>query len=157
VASQAERARDDRTQFRFKTSSRVMMSHTDQEGIVNNISFFIYLEIGRFEYFRSLGLRLTDVKQQGIGMAMVESCCTFLSPLFFDDVIEIFARIDRLGNSSFRMKYLVYVPERDVISARGHTVSVFTDPVARTVRPIPASFRDTVVSYEGDGAVEIAK
>jgi acyl-CoA thioester hydrolase len=157
VASRAERATDDRADFRFKTSSRVMMSHTDQEGIVNTISFFTYLEIGRFEYFRSLGLRLTDVKRQGIGMAMVESCCSFLSPLFFDDVIEISARIDRLGNSSFRMKYLVYVPERDVISARGHTVSVFTDPATHTVRPIPDSFRDTVVAYEGAGNIEIAK
>lgn len=133
-----------------------MMSHTDQEGIVNNISFFTYLETGRFEYFRSLGLRLTDIKKQGVGMAMVESCCAFLSPLFFDDVIEIFARIDRLGNSSFRMKYLVFVPERDVIAARGHTVSVFTDPATRTVQPIPPSFRDTVIAYEGDGNVATA-
>ncbi|MBN2223796.1 MAG: acyl-CoA thioesterase [Deltaproteobacteria bacterium] len=149
MASRAERTKDDRAEFRFKTSSRVMMSHTDQEGIVNNISFFIYLEAGRFEYFRSLGLSLTDIKKQGIGMAMVESSCAFLSPLFFDDIIEIFARIDRLGNSSFRMRYLVFVPERGVIAARGLTVSVFTDTATRTVRPIPPSFRDTVIAYEG--------
>jgi acyl-CoA thioester hydrolase len=156
VVSRAERVHDDRADFRFKTSSRVMMSHTDQEGIVNNISFFIYLEIGRFEYFRSLGLRLTDIKKQGIGMAMVESCCSFLSPLIFDDVIEISARVDRLGNSSFRMKYLIYVPERDVIAGRGHTVSVFTDPVARVVRPIPDSFREAVLAYEGAGNVQVS-
>lgn len=155
MASRAERARDDRAEFRFTTSSRVMMSHTDQEGIVNNISYFIYLEQARFEYFRSLGLKLADIKGQGVGMAMVESCCGFLSPLFFDDVIEISARIDRLGNSSFRMKYLVYVPERGVVAARGHTVSVFTDPVSRTVRPIPASFRDTVMAYEADGSIQL--
>jgi acyl-CoA thioester hydrolase len=153
VESRAERAQDDRAEFRFKTSSRVMMSHTDQEGIVNNISFFIYLEAGRFEYFRSLGLRLGDIKKQGVGMAMVESCCSFLSPLVFDDVIEIFARIDRFGNSSFRMKYLIFVPERGVIAARGHTVSVFTDPVTRKTRPIPSLFRDAVIAYEGAGKI----
>jgi len=153
VASRAERTADDRSLFRFKISSRVMMSHTDQEGIVNNISFFIYLESGRFEYFRSLGLTLSDIKAQGTGMAMVESCCSFLSPLFFDDVIEIFARIDQMGTTSFRMRYLIYVPQRDVIAARGHTVSVFTDPVTRTTQPIPVSFRDRVVAFEGDGTI----
>ncbi len=152
----ADRTKDDRAEFRFKTSSRVMMSQTDQEGIVNNISFFIYLESGRFEYFRSLGLRLADIKKQGVGMAMVESSCTFISPLFFDDVIEIFARIDRLGTSSFRMKYLVFVPERSVVAARGYTTSVFTDPATRTVRPIPPSFRDTVIAFEGKGNVSTA-
>ena len=64
MVSRAERAKDDRSEFRFKIPSRVMMSHTDQEGIVNNISFFIYLEMGRFEYFRSLGLTLADIKRQ---------------------------------------------------------------------------------------------
>jgi acyl-CoA thioester hydrolase len=156
VESRAERKEDNRDEFRFKLPSRVMMSHTDQEGIVNNISFFTYLEAGRFEYFRTLGLRLSDIKREGIGMAMVESCCSFLSPLFFDDVIEIFARIDRFGSSSFRMKYLIYVPERDVIAARGHTVSVFTDPVTRKTHPIPAVFRDAVIAYEGAGNVQTA-
>ena len=156
MVSRAERAKDDRSEFRFKIPSRVMMSHTDQEGIVNNISFFIYLELGRFEYFRSLGMTLADIKRQGTGMALVESCCSYLSPLFFDDIIEIYARIDRLGTSSYRMKYLVYVPERDLIAAKGHTVSVFTDPVTRKTRPIPASFRDTVVAYEADGTIEMA-
>lgn len=157
MADNRNRAKDDRTDFRFSIPSRVMMSHTDQEGIVNNISFFTYLETGRFEYFRSMGLRLADVKRQGIGMAMVESCCSFLSPLFFDDVIEIYARIDRLGNSSFRMRYLIYVPERDVVSARGHTISVFTDPATRTARPVPDLFRDAVLAFEGAGNVETAQ
>jgi len=156
VASRAERIKDDRTEFRFKTPSRVMMSHTDQEGIVNNICFFIYLETGRFEYFRSLGMTLTEIKKQGVGMAMVESSCAFLSPLFFDDVIEIFARIDRFGTSSFRMQYLIYVPERNVIAARGHTVSVFTDIATRKTRPIPPFFRDKVLAFEGDGNVATA-
>ncbi len=153
MTSNAGRSADERTDFRFKTSSRVMMSHTDQEGIVNNISFFIYLETGRFEYFRSLGFRLSDIKKQGTGMAMVESCCSFLSPLFFDDVIEIFARIAHLGGSSFRMEYLIFVPERRVAAARGYTVSVFTDPVTRKVQPIPAPFRERVMAFEGDGNI----
>lgn len=153
MTSHAERTTDDRARFRFKTSSRVMMSHTDQEGIVNNISFFIYLEAGRFEYFRSLGLTLSDIKKQGTGMAMVESCCSFLSPLFFDDVIEIFARIAHFGRSSFRMEYLIFVPERNVVSARGYTVTVFVDPATRKAQPMPVSFRDRVIAFEGDGNI----
>ncbi len=155
MSSHAQRNADDRSSFRFKTPSRVMMSHTDQEGIVNNISFFVYLEIARFEYFRSLGFRLSDIKSQGTGMAMVESCCSFLSPLFFDEVIEIHARIARLGRSSFRMEYLIFVPERGVLAARGHTVSVFVDPATRKTRPIPDFFRDTVAAFEGAGNITV--
>ncbi len=147
--------RDDLDKFKFKVTDRVMMSQTDQEGIVNNISFFIYLEKARFEYFRSLGLRLADIKKHNTGMAMVESACKFLSPLFFDDVIETYARIDYLGDSSFHMQYLIFVPERDVIAAQGHTVSVFLDSVTRKTKLIPHDFKDKVVAFEGDGNIRV--
>ena len=145
--------REDLDKFKFKVTSRVMMSHTDQEGIVNNISYFTYFEIGRFEYFRNLGMTLSDIKKQNTGMAMVESSCKFVAPLFFDDVIEIFVRIDYLGDSSFHIEYVIVAPERDLVVAHGHTVSVFLDTHTRKAKLIPHAFRERVVAFEGDSNI----
>jgi acyl-CoA thioester hydrolase len=147
--------REDLDKFKFKVPSRVMMSHTDQEGIVNNISFFTYLELGRFEYFRNIGMTLSTIKSQGTGMAMVESSCRFLSPLFFDDEIEIYVRIDYMGDSSFHVKYLIFAPEREIVAAQGHTVSVFLDPHTRKTKLMPRQFREKVLAFEGDGSVKL--
>jgi acyl-CoA thioester hydrolase len=140
---------EDLKKFKFKIRSRVRMSHTDIEGIVNNIRYFEFLEIGRFEYFRDLGISYSMLKEFGAAMAMADLSCRFLAPLYFDDVIDIYARVDYLGSSSFHVKYLILVPERRSLVAEGRTVSVFLNPKTRRPEKMPEKFKKMILDFEG--------
>ena len=135
--------------FRFKIRSRVRMSQTDIVGIVNNIRYFEFMELGRFEYFRDIGFHYGDLSSYRVAMTILESSCRYLSPLYFDENIDIYVRVDYLGRSSFHVKYLVEVPERKVIVAEGRTVSVFIDPESRKPIEIPEDLRRLIIDYEG--------
>jgi len=147
----------DLTQFKFKAQAKVRMSHTDIAGIANNISFFSYIEIGRFDYFTNIGMSYTDLAKFGAASALVEASCRFSSPLYFDDVIDVYTRVNRLGRSSFEMDYLIVVPERDVVSARGKTVTVFFDPETNKSIPMPEDFKQAIIDFEGEQNIEMKK
>ena len=144
---------DDIKKYRFKTTTRVRMSQTDIVGIVNNIRFFDFIEIGRFEYFRDMGLRYADMKDYDVSMALLESSCRYLSPLYFDEVIEIYTRVDYIGDSSFKVRYLIYVPERDVVVAEGKTASIFLGIESRKPIKIPDKLKKIMFNYEGEGKI----
>ena len=145
----------DLTLFKFKASTKVRMSHTDIAGIANNISFFSYIEIGRFDYFTNIGMSYTDLVKFGAASALVDASCRFFSPLYFDDIIDIHTRVNRLGRSSFEMDYLIVVPERDIVSARGKTVTVFFDPETNKSIPMPEEFKQAIIEFEGNRNIEI--
>jgi acyl-CoA thioester hydrolase len=145
----------DLTPFKFKVSTKVRMSHTDIAGIANNIAFFKYIEIARFDYFSNIGMSYHDLVQFGAASALVESSCRYLSPLYFDDVIDVHTRVNRLGRSSFEMDYLIVVPERDVVSARGKTVTVFFDPDTKKSIPMPEGFKQAIIDFEGEENIEV--
>jgi acyl-CoA thioester hydrolase len=144
---------DDIKKYRFKATTRVRMSQTDIVGIVNNIRFFDFIEIGRFEYFRDMGLRYADMRDYGVSMALLESSCRYLSPLYFDEIIEIHTRVDYIGDSSFKVRYLIYVPERDVVVAEGKTASIFLGLESRKPIKIPDKLRKIMFDYEGEGNI----
>ena len=144
---------EDLKKFKFKITSRVRMSQTDIEGIVNNIRYFDFIETGRFEYFRDLGINYVQLKKLGTGMALANTSCSYLAPLYFDETIDIYTRVNYLGNSSFHMKYLIFVPERESLVAEGKTVSVFINPKTRRPETMPKDFRKTITAFEGAGTV----
>ena len=147
----------DLTLFKFKAQSKVRMSHTDIAGIANNISFFSYIEIGRFDYFANIGMNYGDLAKFGVASALVDVSCRYFSPLYFDDVIDIHTRVNRLGRSSFEMDYLIVAPERDVVSARGKTVTVFFDQETRKSIPMPEGFKQAIIDFEGEENIEVRK
>jgi acyl-CoA thioester hydrolase len=144
---------EDLKKFKFKITSRVRMSQTDIEGIVNNIRYFDFIEIGRFEYFRDIGISYVQLKKFGAGMALANTSCTYLAPLYFDETIEIYTRVNYLGNSSFHMNYLIFVPERESLVAEGKTVSVFINPKTRKPETMPEDFRKIITTFEGADTV----
>jgi acyl-CoA thioester hydrolase len=140
---------EDLNKYKFKVGSRVRMSQTDIEGIVNNIRYFDFIEIGRFEYFRDLGISYGKLREFGTGMALADISCTFLAPLYFDEEIDIYVRVGYLGDSSFHVNYLIFVPERESLVAEGRTVSVFLDPKTRRPGKMPEEFRRMILDFEG--------
>jgi acyl-CoA thioester hydrolase len=72
------------------------------------------------------------------------------APARFDDLIEAFVRIKRIGKTSMTYECAAYRLPDDVLLVTAELTVVLVDLGARRPAPIPDAVRDTVRAFEGD-------
>jgi acyl-CoA thioester hydrolase len=95
-------------QPRFVTSRRVEFVDTDMAGIVHFTNFFRYMEQAEAEFFRSFGHVLAERPDPGgtaEGWPRVSASCSFKSPAYHNDVLEIRIFVRRRGFKSLTLGY----------------------------------------------------
>lgn len=68
---------------------RVRYAETDQMGVVYHGNYFVWMEIGRVEYVRSLGFNYKDLEKEGFYLSVVGVQCRYLRPAVYDQEIVI--------------------------------------------------------------------
>lgn len=108
----------------FKTTRRVEFHETDMAGIVHFSNFYKYMEQAEHEYFRSLGLTIVDTQQDGsvMGWPRVSAKCSFESPVYYGDQLEIRLFIERLGVKSLTIVYEFWRDQTKIAKGRMKTV-----------------------------------
>ena len=98
-----------KSDFRFHTSLRVRWMECDSQGIVYNGKYMDYMEIGQSEYFRNLGFSIYRIARRGyFDTATVRALIEYKTPARVDDILDIFVRVTRIGNTSITMNMEVY-------------------------------------------------
>ncbi|MFM7672008.1 MAG: acyl-CoA thioesterase [Bacteroidota bacterium] len=82
--------------FSHETSIRVRYAETDQMGVVYHGHYFPFLESGRVEAIRSLGISYADLEKMGITMPVVEVQVKYLRPARYDDLICVRTSLPQL-------------------------------------------------------------
>lgn len=108
----------------FKTTRRVEFHETDMAGIVHFSNFYKYMEQAEHEYFRSLGLTIVDTQDDGsvVGWPRVSAQCSFESPVFYGDELEIQLFVERVGVKSLTIKYEFWRDETKIAKGKMKTV-----------------------------------
>ena len=134
--------------FKFSARTRVGFSDTDAQGIVYYGRYNPYFDLARVEYLRSLGL----LRQRGEASEFVMRAndVEYFAPAVFDDEIEIFVRVSRLGRTSVTFEFAAYRLPDDVLMVTAHQTLVHVDLAEWKACPVPDTFRDPVVAFEGD-------
>lgn len=80
---------------------RVTYADTDKAGIIYYANYYRYLEQGRTELMRSLGVRYRDLEiQRKLFLPAVESGCKYLAPSRYDDLLVVRTWLSELGRAS---------------------------------------------------------
>jgi acyl-CoA thioester hydrolase len=117
-----------------ESTVRVRYAETDAEGVVYYANHFIYMEVGRVNYFRAMGIEPAELDRSGWGIVISEATCHYHAPARFDDRLIIRTWVENVRRSSFAFVYeIVRAADRRVIAA-GRTVQVIVD--LDTMRPI---------------------
>jgi acyl-CoA thioester hydrolase len=134
--------------FKFSAMTRVGFSDTDAQGIVYYGRYNPYFDLARVEYLRSLGL----LQRRGeVGdFVMRANDVEYFAPAVFDDEIEVFVRVFRLGRTSVTFAFAAYRLPDDLLLVTAHQTLVFVDLAERKACPVPDDYRETVVGFEGD-------
>ncbi|MFL5943299.1 MAG: acyl-CoA thioesterase [Gaiellaceae bacterium] len=134
--------------FKFSARTRVGFSDTDAQGIVYYGRYNPYFDLARVEYLRSLGL----LRQSGGAgdFVMRANDVEYFAPAVFDDEIEVFVRVARLGRTSVTFAFAAYRLPDDLLMVTAHQTLVYVDLGERTACPVPDAFREPVLAFEGD-------
>jgi acyl-CoA thioester hydrolase len=133
--------------FKLSARTRVGFSDTDAQGIVYYGRYNPYFDLARVEYLRALGL----LHRRGPGdFVMRANDVEYFAPAVFDDQIEVFARVARIGRTSITFEFAAYREPDDVLMVTAHQTMVYVDLAERKAQRIPDDYRAKVVELEGD-------
>ena len=138
-----------RPPFKFSARTRVGFSDTDAQGIVYYGRYNPYFDLARVEYLRSLGLLR---RNSGGEFVMRANDVEYFAPARFDDELEMYARVSRIGNTSVTFEFAAHKIPDDTLLVTAHQTLVYIDASERCAIPVPDDYRDRVLAFEGDDA-----
>jgi acyl-CoA thioester hydrolase len=144
------RVTDRRPPFKYSALARVWFSDTDAQGVVYYGRYLPYFDHARVEYHRHLGLRPRVEGTTAAEFVMRASQIEYHAPATFDDLLEIFVRIARIGRTSATYDHAAYRVEDDRLMVTATQTLVLVDPDARRSIPIPDDYREAVRAFEGE-------
>ena len=132
--------RPPREDFRYFYTLGTRWADHDSYGHVQNIVYYSFFDSAISHFLVEQGT--LDIDCSPVIGLIVESSCTFHSPITFPDRVVVGLRISHLGNSSVRYELGIFRNEEFEASALGYVVYVYVDRATNTPVPIPPSVRD---------------
>jgi acyl-CoA thioester hydrolase len=86
---------------------RVLYADTDQMGVVNNVHYLRYFEIGRAEWIRSSGKSYKQIETEGNLLPVVEAHLRYKESARYDDVLDIETHVEDVRAASMTFAYAI--------------------------------------------------
>ncbi len=123
-----------------KTTIRVRYSDTDQMQFVYNGKYFEYLEVGRTEMMREHGLTYKTIEENGFQMPVHEIYLKFKNPAYYDELLEIETRVEKLPSANVHIDHTIRSEERNVVIADGYIELAFIKTISKKITRAPEFF-----------------
>ena len=133
---------------------RVRFGETDLQGVVFNANYLLYVDTAQMDYLRTIGVPYFDMLERGYDIVIVDASLQFLAPARFDEVLEVYARIYEIGNSSIKMDYEIYEAESGRFVARAQTAYVIVGKDSQKPVRVPPYIRSAVREFESREDIE---
>jgi acyl-CoA thioester hydrolase len=149
-APELGRVTDRRPPFAYSALNRVWFSDTDAQGVVYYGRYLPYFDHARTEYHRHLELRMPDGTEPVMRATHVE----YEAPARFDDLLECFVRVARIGRTSITYECAAYRLPDDVLMVTATQTMVLIDRETRRPVAVPDDARAAIRAFDGDTLAE---
>ena len=130
--------------FHYSALARVAFSDTDAQGVVYYGRYMPYFDLARVEYHRHLGRPHLG----SVDFAMRAITVEYVAGARFDDLLEIFVRVERIGTTSITYDHAVYRTEDDTLMSTAKATLVCIALDERRAVPVPTAFREQIEAFE---------
>ena len=120
-------------ELHFDYTLRIRYAETDQMGVVYYGNYPQYLELGRVEWLRAIGLTYKEMEAEGIMMPVVSLQIQYKKPALYDELITIRTKLKDLPSTKIEFDYEILNEKGELLST-ANTILVFVD--AKTFRPV---------------------
>ena len=91
-----------------------------------------------------------DIGEEGEEFVMRALTVDYLAPAVFDDLIEIYVRMARIGRTSATYELAAYRARDDLLLVTATQTLVLVDLDERQAVPIPDSYKESIREFEGE-------
>jgi acyl-CoA thioester hydrolase len=147
MALELGRVTDRKPPFKYSSLTRVGFSDTDAQGIVYYGRYLPYFDSARVEYHRHLELLVTEPREHEF--VMRANTIEYHAPAQFDNLIEVFIRVSRIGRTSVTYELAAYRDD-DVLMVTATQTLVLVELNGRRACAVPGSYRDQIAAFEGE-------
>jgi acyl-CoA thioester hydrolase len=128
-----------RSEFKVWRRFTTRWADNDAYGHVNNVVFYQWFDSAVNAWLIEQGM--LDIENgDPIGL-VVETRCSYFSPLAFPEDVDVGLKVAELGRSSIRYRIGIFAAEQDLAAAQGEFVHVVVDRSSRRPVEIPAEWR----------------
>jgi len=136
--------------YKFYTPVRVRFNETDLQGHVNFGHYLFYFDIGVTDYLRMIDFSYQRMATEGLDMLYGESRVRYHSSAYFDETLNIHARIGRIGHASMRFEFQAIAAGDGRAVAEGEIGVVMIRRGTRDKVRVPDSLREAVARFESE-------
>lgn len=115
-----------------KIEIRTRYGETDQMGVVYHGNYPQYLEMGRIEWLRSLGISYKSMEESGIMLPVISLSLNYKKSALYDDIIEVKTQLKKHPLASIEFDYEITNKLGEILTT-ANTVLAFVD--MKTNRP----------------------
>jgi acyl-CoA thioester hydrolase len=107
-------------------SFRVRYGETDQMGVVYHGNYPQYLEMGRVEWLRTLGISYKEMEENGIILPVISLQLNYKKSAIYDDLLTVRTILRKRPQVRIEFDYEIYNEKKELL-AEANTVLAFMD------------------------------
>lgn len=134
-------------EFSHFTKLRVRYGETDQMGYCYYGNYAQYLEVGRVEALRNIGMSYKEMEENGVMLPVSEFQVKYLFPAKYDDELTIKSKIMAIQGSRLYFEHEIVNVEGRLISTSKITLAFVSKVTMRPILP-PPLFLTLLLQYE---------
>lgn len=112
---------------------RVLYGDTDRSQSVYHANHLRFFEMGRASLMRDSGCSYREIEEGGLVYPIIEVGITYYSPLYYDDVMWIQTRPEKLERVRIQFNYVITHADSTDIICKGFTKHCATNASGRPV------------------------
>ena len=106
---------------------------------VNNVIYYSFFDTAVNQYLIEQGV--LEIESSTVIGLVVETKCSYFSPVTFPDVVHAGLNVEKLGTSSVRYGIGLFRNDDEAAAAQGYFVHVYVDRKSREAVPVPPDMR----------------
>ena len=107
-------------------SFRVRYGETDKMGVVYHGNYAQYLEMGRVEWLRALGISYRSMEENGIMLPVVSLQLEYKKSAYYDDLLTVKTKLVKTPTVKIEFDYQIVNENQDLL-VKANTVLAFMD------------------------------
>ena len=127
-----------------KSKLTVRYSETDQMGFVYYGNYAQYLEVGRVDALKTVGLSYRSMEKAGYALPVKELKINYHNAALYDDELEVITRVKQMPSNKIVFDY--EIRRKDALIVTAQTTLFFIDVNKRACRP-PKYFVEKMELY----------
>lgn len=133
--------------FHHRSPLQLRFNDCDVLGHVNNTVYFGFYDTGKAKYFEAV--KGTPIDWQHVDTVVANINCNFLSPIYFNEEVEVLTTCLGISNKSFRLLQAIRETKTGEIKSVCESVMVCFDLESKTTCRVSDSWREDLQKYEG--------